>query len=397
MRSSWTVVGMTRKPPSCAITLLPLSLLVYIACKRDDIMTLVGDAAKAKGNRRDCCSGTVANRDFAWSSRRRWYRGRPGETTNDNRGQDPGKIAVAGPREGKRETHHVCVCVCVEGARRGEHTPATVAVVAVGGITRESKVGYEIRGRDGVEKGLWCIRTFLTPSVNRPLSPRKRGEGKGNDNDELREGGRRCYLACDLCAGDRVGNDRKEHHVALRKKGCCVSGKPRCRGGVGRSGCAEEGQDDSVKGSRGSEREPTSVHAYEPSLREGMGCRQRKRDTIRGWTRCRGRKGASGGASTGVRDRDQGESAPKRANDANEGYESETHLGGEPASRGVQRRREKERMEGSKSERAGGRGAVRQSGRPSGKQARKAGRQAGSQAGRQAGRLPGSQCTSQDH
>jgi len=54
----------------------------------------------------------------------------------------------------------------------------------------------------------------------------------------------------------------------------------------------------------------------------------------------------------------------------------------------VWRQREKEWMEGSKSERARGRGAVRQSGRPPGKQGRQAGRQAtiGRQAGRQAGK-----------
>ncbi|KYM78340.1 hypothetical protein ALC53_10995 [Atta colombica] len=65
----------------------------------------------------------------------------------------------------------------------------------------------------------------------------------------------------------------------------------------------------------------------------------------------------------------------------------------------VWRQREKEWMEGSKSERARGRGAVRQSGRPPGKQGRQAGRQAtiGRQAGRQASKLAGSQCTSQDH
>lgn len=67
-------------------------------------------------------------------------------------------------------------------------------------------------------------------------------------------------------------------------------------------------------------------------------------------------------------------------------------LGGEFAPR-MRRRREKKRLEGSKSERAGGRDAVRQSGRPPGKQ----GRQAGNQAGSQAGKLAGSQCTSQDH
>jgi len=43
-----------------------------------------------------------------------------------------------------------------------------------------------------------------------------------------------------------------------------------------------------------------------------------------------------------MRDRDQGESAPKRASDAGEGYERETRLGGEPGIRGAQRRREKE-------------------------------------------------------
>lgn len=130
-------------------------------------------------------------------------------------------------------------------------------------------------------------------------------------------------LVCDPCTGDRA---RKERHVTLRKKGCCVSGKP--YGGVGRGERGEEGQGDGVKRRIASGNlahyEGTRVRTertggYLRAAGEQQRDLERDRDTIQGWTRCRGRKGASGGASTGVRDRDQGESAPKRGNDGPRG------------------------------------------------------------------------------
>jgi len=142
-------------------------------------------------------------------------------------------------------------------------------------------VGFGIRGRDEARRGLVvqpsdAERRRATPSANRPLSER-RGKAERNRRGAVK--------GVELAAKEttiRTGNGRKERHAALRKKGCCVSGK-RCRGGVGRGGCAEGRQDDGVKRSRGSEAVAGTsrslkrrIHAYGRMRRE----RERERKTL---------------------------------------------------------------------------------------------------------------------
>jgi len=178
-------------------------------------------------------------------------------------------------------------------------------------------VGFGIRGRDEVRRGLVVLEGWQPSEAERYRAPtgryrsgpcrgeeakarrrpRRRESYEVTEVDEVDEvdeqdakettttdiaGVEATDLARDPRAGDRAGNERrKERHAAFRKKGCCVSGKPRCRGGVFGS-CRVRGggrQDDGVKRSRGSERAPRALRAEGTRVREDASRGRTKRET----------------------------------------------------------------------------------------------------------------------
>jgi len=117
-----TITGITRRIPcsSCAAS-------AFTRARESSDKLGGGCGAGANGNRWD--GGESRSRVVKAAALPR----STGETTNDNRGQDPGKIA-ADPSEKRENAPRVRVRRA--GPRTGERTPATLATLAaVGGTT----------------------------------------------------------------------------------------------------------------------------------------------------------------------------------------------------------------------------------------------------------------------